>query len=135
MQTHLGHVMFGIAPEHTAFYRDLMQFLGWQVIFDDYGLLGIGDSNGASFWFGPQEKAGSNDYDFPGVNHLGIHTTNQADVDTVVAYLAEHQVQALFETPRHRPDFSQGDDQTYYQVMFESPDRILFEVYYTGPKT
>ncbi len=37
-------------------------------------------------------------------------------------------------TPRHRPEFSQGPDQTYYQVMFESPDRVLFEVVYTGPK-
>jgi hypothetical protein len=25
-------------------------------------------------------------------------------------------------------------DKTYYQVMFESPDRILFEVVYTGLK-
>jgi hypothetical protein len=39
----------------------------------------------------------------------------------------------LFDTPRHRPDFSQSPDHTYYQIMFESPDRILFEVVYTGP--
>jgi hypothetical protein len=52
----------------------------------------------------------------------------------MVVYLREHNVQPLFETPRHRPEFSAGPDQTYYQVMFESPDRILFEVVYTGPK-
>ena len=43
-------------------------------------------------------------------------------------------LQHLFETPRHRPDFAHGEDTTYYQVMFESPDRILFEIVYTGPK-
>jgi hypothetical protein len=39
----------------------------------------------------------------------------------------------LFETPRHRPEFS-SEDSTYYQIMFESPDRILLEFVYTGPK-
>ena len=43
-------------------------------------------------------------------------------------------LRTLFETPRHRPDFAHGEDTTYYQVMFESPDRILFEIVYTGPK-
>jgi hypothetical protein len=48
-------------------------------------------------------------------------------------WLKESGIPHLFETPRHRPEFSEGDN-TYYQVMFESPDRILFEVVYTGPK-
>jgi hypothetical protein len=34
----------------------------------------------------------------------------------------------------HRPEFSMSTEETYYQVMFESPDRILFEVVYTGTK-
>ena len=38
----------------------------------------------------------------------------------------------LFETPRYRPDFS-SEPNTYYQIMFESPDRILFEIVYVGP--
>jgi hypothetical protein len=48
--------------------------------------------------------------------------------------LRERGVGLLFGTPQHRPEFAQGEDQTYYQVMFESPDRILLEVVYTGPK-
>lgn len=40
----------------------------------------------------------------------------------------------LFGTPQHRPDFAADDAHTYYQVMFASPDRILLEVVYTGPK-
>jgi hypothetical protein len=51
-----------------------------------------------------------------------------------VTYLKQHGIKALFETPRHRPEFSGSEAETYYQVMFESPDRILFEVVYTGPK-
>jgi catechol 2,3-dioxygenase-like lactoylglutathione lyase family enzyme len=77
----------------------------------------------------------ANDYDGPGMNHLAIGTEAQADVDATVDYLRGHGVELLFETPRHRPEFSRSDDQTYYQVMFESPDRILLEVVYTGPKS
>ena len=68
------------------------------------------------------------------MNHLAIATEKQAEVDSVVAYLKEHAIEALFNTPCHRPEFSDGPDQTYYQVMFRSPDNILFEVVYTGPK-
>jgi catechol 2,3-dioxygenase-like lactoylglutathione lyase family enzyme len=70
----------------------------------------------------------------PGLNHLGIAAESIADVDATVRYLEDRGIPALFETPRHRPDFSQDEKSTYYQVMFESPDRILFEVVYTGPK-
>lgn len=133
MQTKLGHILFSVAPEHLAFYRDLLQFLGWRIIYTDETMLGVADVNETSFWFGLHTKTGSNDYDNPGINHLAIHTTTQAEVDQVVGYLTDHGVPALFETPRHRPEFS-SEGQTYYQVMFESPDRVLFEVVYTGPK-
>jgi catechol 2,3-dioxygenase-like lactoylglutathione lyase family enzyme len=85
-------------------------------------------------WFVGEAKAVSNDYDGPGLNHLAIGTATQADVDAMADYLRQQRVELLFETPRHRAEFTEGDDQTYYQVMFESPDRILFEVVYTGPK-
>ena len=67
-------------------------------------------------------------------NHLGIGTVAPADVDALASYLTERGVELLFETPRHRPEFTGSEDQTYYQVMFETPDRILVEVVYTGPK-
>ncbi len=69
------------------------------------------------------------------MNHLAIGAESQADVDAIAADLTERGVALLFETPRHRPEFAQSDAQTYYQVMFASPDRILFEVVYTGPKS
>ncbi len=134
MQTHLAHIQFNVQPANMPFYRDLMASLGWQTIYDDPGMLGVAGKNGESFWFLGQVKDVGNDYDGPGMNHVGIGTVAQADVDVVAAYLTERGVELLFETPRHRPEFTGSADQTYYQVMFETPDRILVEVVYTGPK-
>jgi catechol 2,3-dioxygenase-like lactoylglutathione lyase family enzyme len=133
MQTKLGHLVFGVATANMAFYRDLFGFLGWQTVYENPEMLGVG-AGGVSLWFGLHIKDVGNDYDGPGVNHVAIAAESIADVDSSVAYLQHHGVRALFETPRHRPEFASADDQTYYQVMFESPDRILFEFVYTGPK-
>jgi catechol 2,3-dioxygenase-like lactoylglutathione lyase family enzyme len=134
MQTTLYHLQINVRPENLQFYRDVMSFLGWATLMDQEQFFGAGASNGASLWFIGEVKDAANHYDGPGVNHIAIGAQSQADVDATVAYLSGRGVPALFETPRHRPEFSQGPDQTYYQVMFESPDRVLFEVVYTGPK-
>lgn len=135
MQSSLAHLQINVRATNLDFYRDLMRFLGWQTLMDEGPFVGVGGTNGASLWFIGEVKDIANDYDGPGVNHIGIGAAAQADVDTVAAYLKEKGVPALFETPRHRPEFSRGEGQTYYQVMFESPDRVLFEVVYTGPKS
>jgi hypothetical protein len=111
-----------------------MGFLGWRTLYDADGMLGVGGKDGASLWFIGQVKEVANDSDGPGVNHLGIAAQSQADVDRLAAYLREHGVACLFETPRHRPEFAASASETYYQVMFESPDRLLLEFVYTGPK-
>ena len=135
MQTHLAHMQFNIDPANQQFYKDLMDFLGWQTLYADEGTLGVADRNGASLWFVGEARPVSNDYDGPGMNHLAIGTETQGDVDAVAAYLREWGVEHLFETPRHRPEFVGDESQTYYHVMFESPDRILLEAVYTGPKS
>jgi catechol 2,3-dioxygenase-like lactoylglutathione lyase family enzyme len=134
MKTQLSHMQINVNAENLPFYKDLFGFLGWQTIWEGEGMFGTGAGE-SSLWFAGGAKAAANDYDGPGVNHLGIGAASQADVDATAAYLKEKGVAHLFETPRHRPEFSQGEDQTYYQVMFESPDRVLFEVVYTGPKS
>ena len=134
MQTHLAHIQFNVDPANVPFYQDLMAFLGWETLYANEGMLGVGGQNGDSLWFIGNAKAISNDYDGPGMNHLALGAASQADVDAVAGYLKERGVAHLFETPRHRPDFAESQDQTYYQVMFETPDRILLEVVYTGPK-
>jgi catechol 2,3-dioxygenase-like lactoylglutathione lyase family enzyme len=133
VESKLAHIQVNVAAANLPFYRDLMGFLGWQTLYEDEGMFGVG-SGESSLWFIGAASDAKNDYDGAGMNHLGIGVARQEDVDTVVGYLRERGVPALFETPRHRPEFSQDETSTYYQVMFESPDRVLFEVVYTGPK-
>jgi catechol 2,3-dioxygenase-like lactoylglutathione lyase family enzyme len=133
MQTHLAHIQFNVRLANVPFYRDLMAYLGWQTLYETEDMLGVAGQGGSSLWFIGHVKEVANDYDGPGMNHLAFGTATQADVDATADYLAQQGVALLFETPRHRPEFAQAADQTYYQVMFESPDRLLFEVVYTGP--
>lgn len=133
MQSGITHIQFNVRAENIPFYSDLFSFLGWHTIHEEDGALGVGGKHGESLWFVGPVKDVSNDYDGPGMNHLAIGAESQADVDAAAAHLTKKGVAMLFETPRHRPEFS-GEDDTYYQIMFESPDRILLEFVYTGPK-
>ncbi len=133
MKSNVGHLVYSVDLKNLPFYKELFSFLGWSIWYDDPTMLGVGSEAGVSLWFGAATKDLKNDYDAPGLNHLGINVEEQAQVDETVAYLRQRGVPALFETPRHRPEFSNDPAQTYYQVMFESPDRVLFEVLYTGP--
>jgi catechol 2,3-dioxygenase-like lactoylglutathione lyase family enzyme len=131
----LGHLQVNIHLQNMHFYQDLFDFLEWKVLYNDENMLGVADEHGVSLWFGePIKKTVANDYDGIGTNHIAISVLSQADVDAAVEFLKKHQVAALFDTPRHRPDFCSTEAITYYQVMFESPDHILFEVVYIGPK-
>lgn len=135
MKSGLYHVQVNIRRENLPFYKELMSFFGWDVLYEDDNMLGASGSNKASLWFITETKDVANDYDGPGANHFGIGVESQGDVDAAAEYLQTKGIPALFETPRHRPEFSAGEGQTYYQVMFASPDNLLFEVVYTGPKS
>jgi catechol 2,3-dioxygenase-like lactoylglutathione lyase family enzyme len=133
MQSKIGHLQVNVDPKNQSFYKGLFDFLGWSVLYQDENMIGVGDANGCGLWFVPGLKQISNDYDGVGTNHIAISVSKQSDVDQTVEYMKAHGIEALFETPRHRPDFSSGPEETYYQVMFTSPDNLLFEVVYTGP--
>ena len=134
MAAKVGHLVYSIDMKNVSFYKSLFAHLGWNVLFEVPEMLGMGEPSGASsIWFGGATKHTNNDYDAPGLNHLGLHVDSIALVDAAVEEIKKLGATPLFETPRHRPEFS-GPDSTYYQVMFESPDRILFEVVYIGPK-
>lgn len=129
----VAHLQFNVAAANLSFYTELLKSLGWQPIYEGDGAAGMAGKSGPSLWFIGEVKPVGNDYDGPGMNHLAIGVESQGAVDAAADYLRERGVELLFGTPQHRPDFSSGDN-TYYQVMFESPDRILLEVVYTGPK-
>lgn len=130
-----GHMVVNIQGANQSFYKDLFNFLGWKVLMDHPKWLGIEDENRVSLWFCDPIKNVDNDYNGIGMNHLAISVQSQDAVDETVAYLQKHDIKMLFETPKHRPEFCGSTDETYYQVMFESPDRILFEIVYIGPRS
>ena len=135
MASKLTHLQFNVRPGNTGFYKDLLEFLGWKTIHADDDTVGAEDANGVSVWFLAIATDAANSYDGPGMNHVAFGAETAADVDAAAVFLRARDVDLLFETPRHRPEFTGGGDaNTYYQVMFESPDRILVEVVYQGPK-
>ncbi len=134
MNTRFAHLEIRVRPANLGFYRDLMGFLGWPVLYEEEGMAGFGGKSDDSLWFLGNANDAANDHDGPGVNHIAIRASSQAEVDQAVDYLKGKGLQTLFATPRHRPEFSASEESTYYQVMFQSPDGILFEVVYTGPK-
>jgi catechol 2,3-dioxygenase-like lactoylglutathione lyase family enzyme len=134
MKSHFAHMQLNVQPGNLSFYKDLFTFMGWKIVYDDDNYFGVADGNRTSLWFSGEVKDVAYDYDGPGLNHIGIGVSAQSDVDRAASYVAERGIQHLFETPRHRPDFSGDGPNTYYQVMFETPDRILVEIVYTGPK-
>jgi catechol 2,3-dioxygenase-like lactoylglutathione lyase family enzyme len=133
MQSGFSHIQFNVRPENIPFYTELMDFLGWRTLFAGDGFLGVAGKHGESFWFVGGAKEVANDYDGPGVNHIAIGAEAQGDVDAAAEFLTGRGVALLFDTPRHRPDFPQGEGRTYYQIMFETPDRMLIEFVYIGP--
>ena len=134
-QSAIGHLVYFIDTKNAPFYRDLLKYLGWSVMYEGDAMLGLVGPHDVSLWFGAALKDLTTDYDGRGLNHLALSVPAQGDVDAMAAYLSEHGIAALFETPRHRPEFVQDPAQTYYQVMFVSPDGIQFEIVYTGPKS
>ncbi|MGC4192953.1 MAG: VOC family protein [Thermomicrobiales bacterium] len=134
MKSGFSHIQFVVDPANIPFYRDMFAILGWAPLHDSEDYLGVAGTNGVSLWFGAGPHMDvANDYDGIGANHIALAAESIADVDAFASYLAEKGVPALFETPRHRPDFGMGEGQTYYQVMFTSPDNILWEFVYIGP--
>ncbi|MFM9105341.1 MAG: VOC family protein [Chloroflexota bacterium] len=129
----IGHLQYNIRPENAAFYRDLLVHLGWEVLHEGGGQLGCGSGNGQSLWFSPATSAAAADHDAPGLNHLAFAAASMDDVEDLHGWLKRAGIATLYDTPRHRPEFASRDGDTYYQIMFTSPDGILFEMVYIGP--
>jgi catechol 2,3-dioxygenase-like lactoylglutathione lyase family enzyme len=134
MKSSLSHLQINISSQNVGFYKELFALLGWPITFEEPQMVAFGSFADLSIWFMEGQKNEEGDYDKKGVNHLGFKVEKQRDVDEVVKFLETKNIRALFETPRHRPEFAASEHDTYYQVMFTSPDNILFEVMYTGQK-
>ncbi len=134
MNSFFYHIQINISFANLSFYKDLMAFLGWSVIFETPDTIGFKSEHNGDLWFIDNTSKENINYDKKGMNHLAIRVEKSAAIDDVVEYLQEHNIAPLFDTPRHRPEFTSETTNTYYQVMFASPDNVLFEVVYIGAK-
>jgi catechol 2,3-dioxygenase-like lactoylglutathione lyase family enzyme len=130
----LSHLQINVTPAGLPFYQELFTFLGWDPFVSGDGMTSFMSEGGASLWFLAIANGATNDRDGTGVNHIAIDADSQAEVDATASWLRDKGIDALHDTPCHRPDFAQSENDTYYQVMFASPDGIQFEHVYIGPK-
>lgn len=135
MNSYFYHLQLNVDFQNLPFYKDLMSFLGWSIIFEMEKVCGYKSGENGDLWFVQSEKEDISDYDNRGVNHVSIRVEQCSDIDKLVTFLKEKNILPLFHTPRHRPEFSSQESEMYYQVMFKTEDNLLFEVVYIGPKT
>lgn len=134
MKSYFYHLQINIDFQNIAFYKGLMEFMGWNVIFEEDEVIGYKSGTNGDLWFVQANHNQTSDYDTTGVNHISIRVEKMSDIDEAKSYLEENNVKMLFDIPRHRPEFTSKDNETYYQIMFESPDKILLEIVYIGSK-
>lgn len=130
----VNHLQINVNTLNFRFYKDFMEKMGFELIMEEPDILGYKSNNNVSLYFTSPIINSDGNYDTIGFNHLGISVPNMADVNEMVGWVREHDIEPLFETPRHRPEFAEDEDSAYYQLMFESPDKILIEIFYIGKK-
>lgn len=134
MNSYFYHVQINVDfKKNYLFYKELMEFLGWKIIFATDDTAGYKSETNGDLWFVDSLKKKVGDYDEVGLSHIAIRVEQQSDVDDVNAFLNSKGIKTLFDTPRHRPEFS-SKKETYYQIIFESPDKIQIEIVYIGEK-
>lgn len=132
MNPSVSHIQININFDNLSFYKKLMEFMGWTIRFEFESIVVY--TNGIiSVLFQPKQKDSQNDYDGIGMNHIGFWVDSVENVDKATQYLKDLDIEPLFGTPKYRPEVS-GEKEDYYQIMFETPDKILFEILYWGPK-
>jgi len=131
MKGAFNHIQYNIAKsERTlAFFRELLGYFEMANLYDSDGVLGMSDGH-LSVWLLPtpeENKADVHNRDGSGLNHLGIHVDSAAAVDRFYSeFMKPHGIEAAFDTPRRRADFSPN----YYQVMFVDPEGLAIEVFH-----
>lgn len=135
MKSHFYHSQINVdLSKNKSFYKDLFEFLGWTIIFEEAEMIGFKSESNGDLWFIEPDDKVQQDYDRIGMNHLSIRVDELKNVDEITEMLKQKGISTLFETPKHRPEFTGDPTKTYYQIMFESPDKILFEIVYIGAK-
>ena len=131
LKSKINHLNFLIHnfEENLEIYRKCFDYLGYEKIMDSDGFLAFNNPNdNISIWIMSASTESENDRDSNGLNHLGIGVDSKEEVNKFVEeFLKPNNIECLFETPRTRPEFA-GETGDYYQVMFQLPGTLLFEV-------
>jgi hypothetical protein len=134
MHAPISHLVYLIQDfdKNIDIYRKLFAYFDYKVLTDESYGLGVMSPNNCSIWIMDATTKNPNDRDSNGLNHLAFGVDSQEAVDTFTnEFLKENKIESLFGTPTARPDFT-GENGIYYQVMFELPGSLLFEVVYTS---
>src|SRR5438105_4240511 len=118
MKSHFYHTEIIIDFSNLSFYKNLMSFLGWNIIFEKDNVIGFKSGKNGDIWFKRTLKNEHSNYDNIGVNHLAIRVEQHNDIDEIANFLQKHNIRPLYETPKHRPEFASSNKDTYYQIMF-----------------
>ena len=118
MNSHFYHIQINIDFQNISFYKSMMEFMGWSVIFEGEDVCGYKSGTNGDLWFVKADHNQTTDYDAKGVNHISLRVEKMADIFEMKKYLEKNGIKTLFDTPRHRPEFASTEDQTYYQIMF-----------------
>ncbi len=130
MKSTVSHLVYFIQnfTKNLQLYRELFAYFEYKVCLDEEGAFGVVDANGFYIYFNPTQKNTANSYDSTGLNHLAFEVDLPKHVDQFIReFMKPGNIQPLFDTPRQRPEFADAGE-GYYQVMFEMPGELLFEV-------
>jgi len=122
----VAHVILtaGDFARSTAFWRDMIGYLGLKLVLDsDYMLYGVGGRTAIGIRTPSPENAGKRfDQGAPGLHHACFRMRDRAAVDAVHAFLASRGDVNIVHAPQEEP-WAPG----YYSVLFEDPDGIRIE--------
>ncbi len=122
----VAHVILtaGDFSRSTAFWRDMIGYLGLKLVLDsDAMLYGVGGRTAIGVRTGSPENAGKRfDQGAPGLHHACFRMRDRAAVDAVHGFLAERTDVHIVHPPQEEP-WAPG----YYSVLFEDPDGIRIE--------
>ncbi|MHA1992074.1 MAG: VOC family protein [Candidatus Hodarchaeales archaeon] len=132
MKTSLYHIQINASDykKSTNFYKELLGYFEYKVIYEDEYALGISDGS-IDFWImSTESKYRSKPFHrkTPGINHIAFKVTSKEEIDIFTEeFLKPKKIVPLYETPHHFPEYTKQ----YYAVYFEDPDKIKLEVAYT----
>ena len=108
----------------VAFYRQLLPFLGLQIVFDSSDTFyGVGGRTGFGIRRPAPEHVGAKYEQFRiGLHHQCWRARDRADVDEVHAFLVSIGAKVVHEP--QDDDFAPG----YYSVLFEDPCGVRLEL-------